>query len=486
LVAEAGSRATGRVSGFAGVARCGWSAIGAIEAARAGRAPIVAARARGPIDVEAGVRHASALGAVTWTSGPAFTGTARVNPFGEDRDNGTPAQRNDTRSVQLALAASGVAGAGGWEVRAWGQRARFGQTFSTVAPGRGSETPTITQHVDSDAVGGRASWNQPLGLLAVVAGFEARQVHADNVETPTLGGLSRTAGGRQRGPAVFARMAAPLGRRLSIEGGARWETWANQAAAGGESRRASSLSPRISIAWHASPGVVVNASAYRAFRAPTLNELYRGFRVGSIVTAPNDSLGPERSSGTEAGIMMTRRRLSVRATGWWSRLDDPVANVTIGPGERQRQNVGEIRAYGLETELVVRPAAAIEWTSSLALTRSTFRDPLRPTLDGRRVPQVPGRQFSSRLLASGTRVWASAELKHVGRQYEDDLNELPLSPASVIDVVAGWRVHRRVDVRVGVENVTGREVEVGRTPVSTIGLPRTLHVSVRIASRRAP
>ncbi|MBP7571740.1 MAG: TonB-dependent receptor plug domain-containing protein, partial [Acidobacteria bacterium] len=224
LVAEAGSRATGRVSGFAGVARRGWSAIGAIEAARAGRAPIVAARARGPIDVEAGVRHASALGAVTWTSGPAFTGTARVNPFGEDRDNGTPAQRNDTRSVQLALAASGVAGAGGWEVRAWGQRARFGQTFSAVAPGRGSETPTTTQRVDSEAIGGRASWSQPLGLVALVAGFEARQVHADNVEIPTLGGPSRTAGGRQRGPDVFARVAAPLGPRLSIEGGGRWET----------------------------------------------------------------------------------------------------------------------------------------------------------------------------------------------------------------------------------------------------------------------
>ena len=487
LLAEAGSRATGRVSGFAGLARRGLNLVSAVEAARAGRAQVVAARARGPIDTEAGVNHLSGIGALTWTSGAAFGGSARLNPFGEDRENGTPAQRNDTRSVQLALSASGVAGTSGWELRAWAQRARFGQTFSITAADRRAETPTTTQRVDSDALGARAAWNRPLGPVALVAGVEARQVHADNVETPTLeGSPSRSAGGRQRGPAAFVRLAVPLGSRVSIEGGGRWETWANRASGDGDSRRASSVSPRVSLAWRAAGGAVINASAYRAFRAPTLNELYRGFRVGSIVTTPNDALGPERLTGAEGGATLTRRRISVRATWWWSRLDDPVANVTIGPGERQRQNVGEVRAHGLETELVVRPAAAIEWTSSLALTRSTFHDALRPSLDGRRVPQVPGRQFASRLRLVGTHLWASAELKHVGRQYEDDLNDLPLSPASVIDVVAGWRVNRRLDVRAGIENVTDREVEVGRTPVPTIGLPRTFHVSVRInnSSRR--
>jgi hypothetical protein len=36
------------------------------------------------------------------------------------------------------------------------------------------------------------------------------------------------------------------------------------------------------------------ASGYRAFRAPTLNEMYREFRVGNAVTLANAALGPKR------------------------------------------------------------------------------------------------------------------------------------------------------------------------------------------------
>jgi outer membrane receptor protein involved in Fe transport len=481
LAVEAGSRGTGRASAFGGRGHGAWNVVAAVEAARSGRTPVVATSARGPIDTDAESRHLSGIGAATWARGPALAASVRVNPFREDRDNGTPAQRNSTRSVHGSVALSGTAGANGWEVRAWGQRGRYGQTFSAIGADRRSETPTTTQRVESDAFGARAQWNRPVGALALVAGLEARQVQADNTERPTLGGPSRTAGGRQRGPGAFARIAAPLGARVSAEGGVRWETWVNRPS-GGPDRRASSVSPRASLSWLAAEGIVANASVYRAFRAPTLNELYRGFRVGAIVTLPNEALVPERLTGAEGGLSVTRRRVALRGTAWWSRLDDPVTNVTVASGGRQRQNVGAIRARGFETELVLRPARFVEWTAVVALTASTFRDPSRPALDGRRVPQVPGWQYSSRLRLAGSPLWASAELRRVGRQYEDDRNELPLSPASVIDVVAGWRVSPRFDVRLGVENLMNREVEVGRTPVPTVGLPRAVHVSVRIAS----
>ena len=38
------------------------------------------------------------------------------------------------------------------------------------------------------------------------------------------------------------------------------------------------------------------------FRAPTLNELYRQFRVGALLTLANEALGPERLIGGELGI----------------------------------------------------------------------------------------------------------------------------------------------------------------------------------------
>ncbi len=479
---EAGSRGTGRASGFAGLARTGWNAVGAVEGGRSGRAPVVASAFRGPVDTAAGSNYVSGLGAVTWTAGPSFSGRLRINPFREDRANGTAAQRNDTRSVQLSASASGAWGFNGWEVRAWGQRTRFGQTFSAVSRDRSFETPTTTQRVEADAFGVRGQWFRTIGSAVLFAGGEARQVQADNLERPTLGGAPpRTAGGRQRGPAIFARLAAPLGSRVSVEGGGRWESWMNvPSGGGGAHRRASSFSPRLSLAWRPVAGAVAHAAAYRAFRAPTLNELYRGFRVGAIVTLPNAGLAPEHLTGVEAGVSVTRRRVSLRTTGWWSRLDEPVVNVTTAPQERQRQNIGQVRGRGVEAEVVFRPFPALEWTSAVALTRSTFRDPMRPDLDGRRVPQVPGTQISSRLRLTVSRFSASVEVRRVGLQYEDDRNELVLSPGSLADLAVAWAVSRRLDVVVGVENVADREVVVGRTPIPTVGLPRSAYVSVRV------
>ena len=46
----------------------------------------------------------------------------------------------------------------------------------------------------------------------------------------------------------------------------------------------------------------LRASGYRSFRAPTLNELYRDFRVGNALTQANANLRPERLVGVETGF----------------------------------------------------------------------------------------------------------------------------------------------------------------------------------------
>ena len=72
-------------------------------------------------------------------------------------------------------------------------------------------------------------------------------------------------------------------------------------------------------------------SGYRAFRAPTLNELYRSFRVGNVLTLANVNLRAERLTGGEAGVSAAAfdRKLNVRGTFFWSEIVRPVANVTL-------------------------------------------------------------------------------------------------------------------------------------------------------------
>jgi outer membrane receptor protein involved in Fe transport len=86
------------------------------------------------------------------------------------------------------------------------------------------------------------------------------------------------------------------------------------------SRSDLAFSPRLSVLRSLNRSISVTGSVYRAFRAPTLNELYRSFRVANIVTTNNPFLNAERLTGAEAGIKFTAldRKLDLRGTFFWS------------------------------------------------------------------------------------------------------------------------------------------------------------------------
>ena len=105
---------------------------------------------------------------------------------------------------------------------------------------------------------------------------------------------------------------------------------------------------------------------YRAFRAPTLNELYRPFQVGTVMTAANAALRPEVLWGGELGPQLVVGTLVARATGFWNEISDPIFNATLAMpapdgATRMRQNLGQARVAGVELETSWRPFAA--WTA---------------------------------------------------------------------------------------------------------------------------
>src|SRR4029079_6473320 len=62
------------------------------------------------------------------------------------------------------------------------------------------------------------------------------------------------------------------------------------------------VSPRVAALYRITDRVSAWGSFSKGFRAPTLKELYSPFRVGAILTLANETLGPERLTGGEAGI----------------------------------------------------------------------------------------------------------------------------------------------------------------------------------------
>jgi outer membrane receptor protein involved in Fe transport len=228
--------------------------------------------------------------------------------------------------------------------------------------------------------------------------------------------------------------------------------------------------------------ISLHGAGYRASRTPTLNELYRGFRVGAIDTQANPALNPETLTGGEGGALFTVHHVSTRVTGFFNQLDDAITNVTVGTNVRQRQNTQTLRASGVEFEANYRPSA--RWTVSGVLvgTWAQFENtPEQPAIEGNRVPQVPKFQLGGSVIYSDPIGFTgSVQARAFGSQFDDDLNTLLLERYGLVDISASQQLLRELNVFVAVENLFDKDYDTGKTPLRTVGWPRTARIGIRV------
>jgi outer membrane receptor protein involved in Fe transport len=168
-----------------------------------------------------------------------------------------------------------------------------------------------------------------------------------------------------------------------------------------------------------------------------------------------------------------------------------VANVTLSATPRlitrQRQNLGRTRARGLELEAQARLGPRWHLSAGYALTDGFVAAfPAGRELEGNLVPQLPRHQASLRGGFEGRRLSLGALVRAVGRQFEDDRNELPLGGFVVLDLTASHRLSDAAEAFVAAENVLDKRYAVGLTPIATVGPPRLLRAGLRLSlGRRA-
>ncbi|MFL6259651.1 MAG: TonB-dependent receptor plug domain-containing protein [Thermoanaerobaculia bacterium] len=411
---------------------------------------IVSPQNRGAVDRPATVDFGTLFGRVEM--GRYHVG---INAFREERGNGTALQTNDTSLQSLEAGWSGDH----WEWDAFGQTQRFRSTFSRILPNRSQEFLTARQDFIVDGWGGSAAWRSGGGFLA---GADVRRASWDD-QDQTLGGL-------------YAQQTLGVTSRLDLQLGGRLDLWRS------ETTRAS-LNPRIGALFRASEAVTLRASAYRGFRAPTLNELYRPFRVGNVQTEANPGLHEETLLGAEIGAdLHPSAGLFGRLNLFRNRIDGAVGNVTLSVTPqlitRRRENLDRVNAQGLEAELHLRPRPHWELQASYLHTDSTVER------TGLRVPQVPRNQGSLGIAFDGP-LSVLLQGRWAGEQFDDDLNQLPLRGYFVADLSLRRPLGDRLAVFLSAENLFNRKVATGRTPVETLGNPRLvqLGVSIGLSSR---
>jgi outer membrane receptor protein involved in Fe transport len=136
----------------------------------------------------------------------------------------------------------------------------------------------------------------------------------------------------------------------------------------------------------------------------------------------------------------------------------------------------------VELEADLRPTSRLTLTLFSTVTSSHFHDtPKQPAIEGNRVPQVPRYQAGAGVTWIAPEVVTIvAQARFTSAQFEDDLNTLTLRRYAVVDASATRPLIRGVHAFFAVENLFDTEYDTGRTPLRTIGWPRTMRVGLRV------
>ena len=416
-------------------------------------------------------------------------------------------QTNNTTIRELAAGGKWTsAEVGSFDVRGYVSRQNYDQTFSSIAADRDSETFTRSQRVPAQRVGLALQWTKAFGTRQnLVAGVDEWNVHGQTNEIGYSKGLASSTsstGGRENNWGAYGEDIIRVTARLLVTLSGRVDHWQNFNAFSASQpippttplvfgpfadRTETFFSPRLAVLHKLTEHVSLTASGYRSFRAPTLNELYRSFRVGNIFTEANSDLHAERLTGGEGGAIVTgwNQRLMVRGNFFWSEITRPIANVTISTTPslitRQRENLGRTRSRGIELEASGRITNSFTLSGGYELTDATVTSfPSDSNLIGNDIPQVPRNQFTFQARYSKPFVNLGLQGRFVGEQYDDDQNSFLLRRFFVMDAMISHALRPGVEVFAAGENLLNKRYDVGLTPVLSVGPPILVRAGVRL------
>lgn len=457
--------------------------------------PLLAPDRRGPVDGRANGDDVNLSARVEVRPQDDTRIGMRLSYFAQRQNGGTAFTSSNVQLLSAGATWDWSAPTGGHlQASLFLRSGQFDQRRARINADRTIESLAGQQQVPLADQGGAVLYHfsrfRLLGLHSVSVGLDVRRATGDSHEVlfpPGGRAIERSAGGEQQFGGVFVQDTVSLGEHVELVGSVRADGWRNL---GGRSsgavfpeRQEGQVSPRAGILWRPFQWLSLRTSAGTGFRAPTLNELYRPFQVGTILTAANEALVAERLVGAEAGVELSPVDGFVsRLTVFWNRLENPVTNVTLPSGAgRQRQNLGAAQIQGLEASVHARFLR--RWTGLVAYSFVDARVvSAGPTgLEGKRLAQDPQHRGSASLTFDHPSILtATAEVRVTGPQFEDDLNALELGGFVVVNVSVSRRLWRGLEVFGAIENLLDRRYVVGRAGVDTYGQPLMGRVGLRL------
>lgn len=227
------------------------------------------------------------------------------------------------------------------------------------------------------------------------------------------------------------------------------------------------VSPKASLSFDASNDLILRASVGRAYRFPTVGELFQGKINGSTIVNNNPHLQPENDLSKE---------LSAEWSHWnglfrFSLFQDDVRNTifsqtdtTVIPNVTNYQNIDKVRSRGVEAGYQGKDVGiqGFDLIANVAYTQSEIRANVQnPASVGKYFYRIP--LWRANLVGTyhiGERAVATAGIRYSGRQY-NTLTNVDTNPDvfggtssyTVADAKFSYKLNRSSELSVGVDNI---------------------------------
>jgi outer membrane cobalamin receptor len=382
----------------------------------------------------------------------------------EERHNGTVLQNNSTSLGSISGTYTHTWQKDQLSVIAYHTREQYHSTFSSISVDRNTERLTLLQSVPAEDLGGAAYWQHHARQWNVLAGADVDDTHGTSNEFSYTTLALTHAGGTLLQHGVFGQADVKWGP-ARFYGGIRHHF----TGLGG-----TFVSPNAgaTLGWR---NFRFRASGYRSQRTPTLNELYRNFRVGNVLTLANAALVPERLVGAETGVDWVAENHRLSVTLFHDDLSQLIANATLSTSPslilRQRRNLSSGLSRGFETSY------RYQWHNWFADANYMYAD--ARLNNGLRLAQVPKQQGTGGVTYARDSTLVSLGIRAFGLQFDDDLNQFKLPGYAALQLAAQQRVYSKLFVQAAVENLLDRTYYVAMTPTPNTGAPRLWRVGLR-------
>jgi outer membrane receptor protein involved in Fe transport len=498
-----GSQSTSDLNLRADATHNRWSQLLAADAYRtAGYIP-TAPSVAGPVDTPANVHSESARSETGRTFGSNNRAFLIGNLLNETRGNGTALTNNGTRLWRYIVADDWSASPTiSGRARLFGSDEAYRQSFSSINSPRTIETLTRLQHVRTQELGASTDASLALNPIAIVLGADVRDIRATDNEAPisanTPSGIADTSA-RQRFVGGFAELlasghrgllrntSAALSLRLdsasNLDTRTLSQTFPTAATTTLTPNRNEFIpSPRLGIVRQIGATATIHASVFRAFRTPTMNELYRTGQVGQQITQANPTLQSERATGWEIGSTYTSpsNAISLSGTYFWTEINRPVSAVLISTNNYKRENLGQILSQGTELHLEIEPRRALSATLGYQFAHAVvtrYNPPpitvgTQQNLVGNWIPEVPRQSFTAQLRATQPRLGTlTLAARASGQAWDDSANTFLLNPFFQLDLSAQHNFGAHLTANAILTNLLNQRPDVARTPTLTLGSP---------------